>query len=526
LTAAAEQLRNETLTDGERLSAGLAAPVVGALDRLPLRDHVSPSATYPLQVDRSRALAGSWYEIFPRSLGSGSDEQGNWYTGTLRTAAERLDRIAAMGFDVLYLTPISPIGATNRKGRNNTLDARPDDPGSPYGIGSPDGGHDVIHPDLGTFDDFDALVARAGELGMEVALDLALQCSPDHPWVSEHPEWFTVLADGSIAYAENPPKKYQDIYPLNFDNDPEGIYTAILEVVRTWISHGVTIFRVDNPHTKPLNFWQRLIREVRSTNPEVLFLAEAFTRPAMMRTLGKIGFHQSYTYFAWRNTKQELIDYMVELSQDTAHVLRPAFWPTTHDILTPFMTNGKVPAFKLRAVLAATLSPTWGIYSGYELAESTPRPGFEEQIDNEKYEYKPRDFVAARANGIEDLLTRLNAARAAHPALQQLRDIWFHPTSDDALIAYSKRIDAAHSPTGEDDVVLTVVSLDPSNVREGEVYLNLVQLGLPGDTDGSFPCLRVTDELTGAAYEWSGTNYVRLDPFAGRVAHVLRVEPL
>jgi len=526
LTAAAEQLRNETLTDGERLSAGLAAPVVDALDRLPLRDHVSPSATYPLQVDRSRALAGSWYEIFPRSLGSGSDEQGNWYTGTLRTAAERLDRIAAMGFDVLYLTPISPIGATNRKGRNNTLDARPDDPGSPYGIGSPDGGHDVIHPDLGTFDDFDALVARAGELGMEVALDLALQCSPDHPWVSEHPEWFTVLADGSIAYAENPPKKYQDIYPLNFDNDPEGIYAAILEVVRTWISHGVTIFRVDNPHTKPLNFWQRLIREVRSTNPEVLFLAEAFTRPAMMRTLGKIGFHQSYTYFAWRNTKQELIDYMVELSQDTAHVLRPAFWPTTHDILTPFMTNGKVPAFKLRAVLAATLSPTWGIYSGYELAESTPRPGFEEQIDNEKYEYKPRDFVAARANGIEDLLTRLNAARAAHPALQQLRDIWFHPTSDDALIAYSKRIDAAHSPTGKDDVVLTVVSLDPSNVREGEVYLNLVQLGLPGDTDGAFPCLRVTDELTGAAYEWSGTNYVRLDPFAGRVAHVLRVEPL
>ena len=526
LTAAAEQLRNETLTDGERLSAGLAAPVVDALDRLPLRDHVSPSATYPLQVDRSRALAGSWYEIFPRSLGSGSDEQGNWYTGTLRTAAERLDRIAAMGFDVLYLTPISPIGATNRKGRNNTLDARPDDPGSPYGIGSPDGGHDVIHPDLGTFDDFDALVARAGELGMEVALDLALQCSPDHPWVSEHPEWFTVLADGSIAYAENPPKKYQDIYPLNFDNDPEGIYTAILEVVRTWISHGVTIFRVDNPHTKPLTFWQRLIREVRSTNPEVLFLAEAFTRPAMMRTLGEIGFHQSYTYFAWRNTKQELTDYLVELSQETAHVLRPAFWPTTHDILTPFMTNGKVAAFKLRAVLAATMSPTWGIYSGYELAESTPRPGFEEQIDNEKYEYKPRDFAAARANGIEDLLTRLNAARAAHPALQQLRDIWFHPTSDDALIAYSKRIDAAHSPTGKDDVVLTVVSLDPSNVREGEVYLNLVQLGLPGDTDGAFPCLRVTDELTGAAYEWSGTNYVRLDPFAGRVAHVLRVEPL
>ena len=526
LQSAAGRLRDQTRSDDERLAAGMSEAVIAALSRLPLRDHVSPSPTYPLQVDRERALAGSWYEIFPRSLGATTDARGHWRTGTLRSATTHLDRIAAMGFDVLYLTPISPIGATNRKGRNNTLDARPDDPGSPYGIGSSDGGHDVIHPDLGTFDDFDALVARAGELGMEVALDLALQCSPDHPWVSEHPEWFTVLADGSIAYAENPPKKYQDIYPLNFDNDPEGIYTAILEVVRTWISHGVTIFRVDNPHTKPLTFWQRLIREVRSTNPEVLFLAEAFTRPAMMRTLGEIGFHQSYTYFAWRNTKQELTDYLVELSQETAHVLRPAFWPTTHDILTPFMTNGKVAAFKLRAVLAATMSPTWGIYSGYELAESTPRPGFEEQIDNEKYEYKPRDFAAARANGIEDLLTRLNAARAAHPALQQLRDIWFHPTSDDALIAYSKRIDAAHSPTGKDDVVLTVVSLDPSNVREGEVYLNLVQLGLPGDTDGAFPCLRVTDELTGAAYEWSGTNYVRLDPFAGRVAHVLRVEPL
>ena len=382
LNTAVWVMRNPSNSVGDRLKAGLADAVVEALDRLPLRDHVSPSATYPLQVDRTRALTGSWYEIFPRSLGSRADSEGNWHTGTLRTAAERLGRIAAMGFDVLYLTPVSPIGATNRKGRNNALEAGPDDPGSPYGIGSPAGGHDAINPDLGTFEDFDALVARAGELGMEVALDLALQCSPDHPWVSEHPEWFTVLADGSIAYAENPPKKYQDIYPLNFDNDPEGIYAAILEVVRTWISHGVTIFRVDNPHTKPLTFWQRLIREVRSTNPEVLFLAEAFTRPAMMRTLGMIGFHQSYTYFAWRNTKQELTDYLVELSQETAHVLRPAFWPTTHDILTPFMTNGKVAAFKLRAVLAATMSPTWGIYSGYELAESTPRPGFEEQLNN------------------------------------------------------------------------------------------------------------------------------------------------
>ncbi|WP_136192892.1 alpha-1,4-glucan--maltose-1-phosphate maltosyltransferase [Actinomyces procaprae] len=526
LLGAAAALRDQSASPSDRLAAGLSGEVTSALDRLPLRDHVSPSATYPLQVDRTRALAGSWYEIFPRSLGAHRDEQGVWHTGTLQTATHRLDRIAAMGFDVLYLTPISPIGTTNRKGRNNTLNALPEDPGSPYGIGSPDGGHDVIHPDLGTFEDFDALVARAHELGMEVALDLALQCSPDHPWVTEHPEWFTVLADGSIAYAENPPKKYQDIYPLNFDNDPEGIYQAILEVVRTWISHGVTIFRVDNPHTKPLPFWQRLIRQVREDNPEVLFLAEAFTRPAMMRTLAKIGFHQSYTYFAWRNTKQELTEYLVELSQETAHIMRPTFWPTTHDILTPFMTNGKVPAFKLRAVLAATMSPTWGIYSGYELAESVPRPGYEEQIDNEKYEYKQRDFGAARVNGIEDLLTRLNAARNAHPALRQLRDVWFHATSDDNLIAYSKRVDAAHSPTGKDDVVLTVVNLDPYGAHEGEIYLNLEQLGLPGWVDGSRPVLRVKDELTGDTYDWSGQNYVRLDPFSGRVAHVFSVEPL
>lgn len=526
LRDAAATLRDASQGADSRLAAGLSQQVAQALERLPLRDHVSPSAAYPLQVDRLRALAGSWYEIFPRSLGSGADEYGNWHSGTLRSATERLDRIAAMGFDVLYLTPISPIGLTNRKGRNNTLTARPGDPGSPYGIGSPDGGHDAIHPDLGTFEDFDALVARAGELGMEVALDLALQCSPDHPWVTEHPEWFTVLSDGSIAYAENPPKKYQDIYPLNFDNDPEGIYQAILEVVRTWIRHGVTIFRVDNPHTKPLPFWQRLIAQIHAESPDVLFLAEAFTRPAMMRTLGMIGFHQSYTYFAWRNTKAELTEYMEELSQQTAHVLRPAFWPTTHDILTPFMTNGKVPAFKLRAVLAATLAPTWGIYSGYELAESTPRPGYEEQIDNEKYEYKPRDFAAARINGIEDLLTRLNSARYAHPALAQLRNIAFHPTSDEHLIAYSKRLEAAHSPTGREDVVLTVVNLDPFGAHAGEVYLDLGALGLPEGTDGSHPVLRVTDELTGDAYEWSGQNYVRLDPFAGQVAHVLSVEAL
>ena len=514
------------LSADERFAAATSQEVREALAASPVRDLVTETDAYPLNVDRIRALVGSWYEIFPRSIGARRAADGTWKSGTLRTAARGLDRIAGMGFDVVYLTPVHPIGTTNRKGRNNTLVAKPGDPGSPYAIGSSEGGHDAIHPELGTFKDFDYFVKQAKRHGMEVALDVALQCSPDHPWLTEHPEWFTARADGTIAYAENPPKKYQDIYPLNFDNDPEGIYQAILEVVHTWIEHGVTIFRVDNPHTKPLAFWQRLIAEIHAESPDVLFLAEAFTRPAMMRTLGMIGFHQSYTYFAWRNTKEELIDYTMELSKETAHLLRPAFWPTTHDILTPFMTNGKVPAFKLRAVLAATLSPTWGIYSGYELAESTPRPGYEEQIDNEKYEYKPRDFAAARRNGIEDLLTRLNSARAAHPALRQLRDIYFHPTSDDQIIAYSKRVDAFHSPTGRDDVVLTVVNLDPHGARAGEVYLNLEALGLPGWIDASHPVVKVTDELTGDTYEWSGQNYVRLDPFAGQVAHVFSVEPL
>ena len=523
---AARRLRDGSHSPQQRLSAGISSRIRLVFRDHPLRDLLDSSRVYPLDVARTKALAGAWYEIFPRSAGAFQKPDGSWVSGTLAGAAEDLPRIAGMGFDVVYLTPIHPIGTTFRKGKNNSLIAAPGDPGSPYGIGAPEGGHDAIHPDLGDFADFDRFVERARGLGMEVALDLALQCSPDHPWVTEHPEWFTTRADGTIAYAENPPKKYQDIYPLNFDNDPEGIYQAILEVVRTWIAHGVTIFRVDNPHTKPLPFWQRLIAEIHAESPEVLFLAEAFTRPAMMRTLGMIGFHQSYTYFAWRNTKDELIEYMMELSKDTAHLLRPAFWPTTHDILTPFMTNGKVPAFKLRAVLAATLSPTWGIYSGYELAESTPRPGYEEQIDNEKYEYKPRDFAAARRNGIEDLLTRLNAARAAHPALRQLRDIYFHPTSDDQILAYSKRVDAFHSPTGREDVILTVVNLDPHGARAGEVYLNLEALGLPGWVDASRPVIRVTDELTGASYEWSGQNYVRLDPFAGQAAHVFSVEPL
>ena len=425
-----------------------------------------------------------------------------------------------MGFDVVYLTPVHPIGSTYRKGRNNSLTPTPTDPGSPYAIGSADGGHDAIHPELGTFDDFDAFVARARGLGLEVALDLALQCSPDHPWVAAHPEWFTTRVDGSIAYAENPPKKYQDIYPLNFDNDPEGIYAEIRRVLQVWIDHGVTAFRVDNPHTKPLTFWERLIAEVNAAHPDVIFLAEAFTRPAMMHTLARIGFHQSYTYFTWRNTKAELAEYLEEVSGPAAAYMRPSFWPTTHDILTPYMQHGGVAAFAIRAVLAATGSPTWGVYSGYELVENVPRPGVEEQIDNEKYEYKPRDWAAAEAIGISRLLAQLNAIRREHPALQRLRGLTVHPTTNDQVLCFSRRVTAAQSPEGRDDTVLVVVNLDPHHAQEATVDLDVEAIGVPaGDTA---PAFAAHDLLSGAVYAWGARPYVRLDPLE-QVAHVIGV---
>ncbi|OZB47501.1 MAG: alpha-1,4-glucan--maltose-1-phosphate maltosyltransferase, partial [Cellulomonas sp. 14-74-6] len=446
LQDAAATLRDRERPADERLAVALSDAVRDALARTPLRELVSPSTDYPLVVHRQLALAGSWYELFPRSHGAHVDrDTGRWVSGTLRTAAEQLPRIASMGFDIVYLTPIHPIGTTFRKGRNNTLVAEPGDPGSPYAIGSAAGGHDAIEPSLGTFDDFDAFVASARGFGLEVALDLALQCSPDHPWVREHPEWFTTRADGSIAYAENPPKKYQDIYPLNFDNDPEGIYAEIHRVVELWISHGVTAFRVDNPHTKPLVFWERLLAEVARDHPDVLFLAEAFTRPAMMLALAKIGFHQSYTYFSWRNTKEELEEYIATVAGPDGAWMRPSFWPTTHDILPPYLQATGLGGFAVRAVLAATGSPTWGIYSGYELVEHIPRPGVEEQIDNEKYEFRPRDWSQADRYGIALLIGRLNAVRRAHPALQQLRDVRVHPTTDDALVCFSRHVAAEDS---------------------------------------------------------------------------------
>ncbi|MDU0968301.1 MAG: alpha-1,4-glucan--maltose-1-phosphate maltosyltransferase [Actinomycetaceae bacterium] len=526
LWTAASRLRDKEASPQTRLSAGLHQTVRHAMRTFPLRDLEETTRHYPLQVDRERALYGSWYEIFPRSVGAYQNEDGSWVSGTLRTAASDLDRIAGMGFTVAYLTPVHPIGKTMRKGKNNSLEAGPNDPGSPYGIGSDEGGHDAIHPDLGTFEDFDYFVSRAHDLGMEVALDLALQCSPDHPWVKDHPEWFSKRSDGSIAYAENPPKKYQDIYPLNFDNDYEGLYQAIADVVEKWISHGVTIFRVDNPHTKPLRFWQEFLAQMRRDHPDVLFLAEAFTRPAMMRTLGEVGFHQSYTYFAWRTFKEEIEKYLHEVAYTTAHVMRPAFWPTTHDILTAQMVDGGAPMFIIRAVLAATGSPTWGIYSGFELAENVQRPGFEEQNDNEKYEYRPRDYTQGTGPEISALLTHLNEARAAHPALQRLRNITIHQTTHPEILCFSRHVEAWESPTGEADTVIVVLSLNPHDQVEGLVTLDLSELGLAGASMGpGVPVMRVRDHLDGCDYEWGATNYVEFNPWS-RLAHVFSVEAL
>jgi starch synthase (maltosyl-transferring) len=520
LRTAAKSLRDTSRPPQARIAAGTSSAVHAALAASPVREMVTSSVEHVLRVQRERALVGSWYEFFPRSEGATYDEAtGTWTSGTLRTAARRLDDIAAMGFDVVYLTPVHPIGRANRKGRNNTLDPAPGDPGSPYAIGSPAGGHDAIEPLLGTFDDFDAFTARARELGLEVALDLALQASPDHPWVTEHPEWFTTRADGSIAYAENPPKKYQDIYPINFDNDPEGLYAEVLRIILLWVEHGVTLFRVDNPHTKPVEFWEWLIAQVNARHPDVIFLAEAFTRPPMMHTLAKVGFHQSYTYFTWRNTKEELTEYLEELAGEAADYMRPSFWPTTHDILTPYMQYGGEPAFRLRAALAATMVPTWGIYSGYELVENVPRPGVEEQIDNEKYEYRPRDWAGALAEGrsLAPWLRRLNEIRRAHPALQRLRNITFHETHDDALLCYSKRLSAQQSPAGREDLVIVVANLDPHSARETTLHLDMPALGM--DWHDAFSA---HDLVTGQSWRWSENVYVRLDPHVEPV-HIVHV---
>ncbi|MFF2129408.1 alpha-1,4-glucan--maltose-1-phosphate maltosyltransferase [Streptomyces olivochromogenes] len=506
--AAAHALRDDSWRPAARLAAALAPEATAVLTAHPLRERVSRSLPMPLLVERKRALYGAWYEFFPRSESGQLDPSVH---GTFRSAAERLPAIAGMGFDVVYLPPVHPIGTTFRKGPNNSLSASRRDVGVPWAIGSPEGGHDAIHPDLGTIDDFDAFVRRATELRLEVALDFALQCSPDHPWVQKHPEWFHHRADGSIAYAENPPKKYQDIYPIAFDQDMPGLVQETLRVLRHWMSHGVRIFRVDNPHTKPVVFWERVIADVNRTDPDVIFLAEAFTRPAIMHTLAAVGFQQSYTYFTWRNTKQELTDYLTELSRGTAAFMRPNFFVNTPDILPGHLQRGGRPAFEVRAVLAATLSPSWGVYAGYELCENAPvGPASEEYRNSEKYELRPRDWESAAREGrtIAPLITELNRIRRRHKALHALRNLHFHQTDNEALIAYSKRSD--------DDTVVVVANLDPHHTQEATVSLDMPQLGL--DWHESVP---VHDELTRETYNWGRANFVRLGPGG---AHVLAVD--
>ncbi|MFD8222100.1 alpha-1,4-glucan--maltose-1-phosphate maltosyltransferase [Streptomyces sp. NPDC059697] len=506
--AAAHALRDDSRRPTARLTAALAPEVTAVLTAHPLRERVSRSLPMPLLVERKRALYGAWYEFFPRSESGQLDPSVH---GTFRSAAERLPAIAGMGFDVVYLPPIHPIGTTFRKGPNNSLSASRRDVGVPWAIGSPEGGHDAIHPDLGTIDDFDAFVHRATELGLEVALDFALQCSPDHPWVQKHPEWFHHRADGSIAYAENPPKKYQDIYPIAFDRDMPGLVQETLRVLRYWMDHGVRIFRVDNPHTKPVVFWERVIADVNRTDPDVIFLAEAFTRPAIMHTLAAIGFQQSYTYFTWRTTKQELTDYLTELSGGTAAFMRPNFFVNTPDILPGHLQRGGRPAFEVRAVLAATLSPSWGVYAGYELCENAPvGPASEEYRNSEKYELRPRDWESAARGGstIAPLITELNRIRRRHKALHALRNLHFHQTDNEALIAYSKRSD--------DDTVVVVANLDPHHTQEATVSLDMPRLGLDWHES-----VAVRDELTGETYNWGRANFVRLGPGG---AHVLAVD--
>jgi starch synthase (maltosyl-transferring) len=520
LTDAAKAIASKSVAPLVRLAAATDPRVTVEIEKQPIASLVSLSMPLEVRVERARAGVGSWYEFFPRSEGAKKAINGTWTSGNFRTAARRLPAVAGMGFDVIYLPPIHPIGVSFRKGPNNTLNPGPADPGSPWAIGSKEGGHDAIHPELGTVADFTAFIDTARKSGLEVAIDLALQCSPDHPWVTEHPEWFTTLPDGTIAYAENPPKKYQDIYPLNFDNDPIGIREEILRIVKYWIGLGINIFRVDNPHTKPLQFWEWLLHEINTEFPDVVFLAEAFTRPATMYSLAQVGFQQSYTYFTWRNTKLELEEFLTGLSHGHSDYLRPNLFVNTPDILTEYLQFGGPAAFKIRAAIAATGSPTWGVYAGYELYENVARPGSEENIDNEKYEYKARDFAKAEAEGnsLAPYLSQLNKIRAEHPALRQLRNLDLHWSDDAAILVYSKYLDGRFTRSGRGDAIIVVANLDPHSVRETTVHLDPTRFGIePREI------FEVADLITKQKFSWGTDNYVRLDAFTEPV-HILRVE--
>ena len=519
LEKAAETMADQTLSAEDRLAAGDNPTIAALHETHPLRDGISPSQPQRFKVERPKSSFAAWYQFFPRSEGATIDPNtGKIIQGTLKTSMAGLERAAAEGFDIVYLPPVFPIGVTNRKGRNNTLVAGPDDPGSPVGIGSELGGHDTVDPLLGTMDDFKALCQRAHELGLEIALDFALQCSPDHPWVKAHPNWFRHKPDGSIAFAENPPKKYQDIYPIDFNADMPGIEKEVERIMNLWIEAGVTIFRIDNPHTKPVRFWQDVIAAVTKKHPEILFLAEAFTRPGMMRALSYVGFTQSHCYFPWRNTKDELEEYLPVTNGDDGYYQHNTFWPTTPDILTAYVRDNGVAGHCVRAVLAAMGSPSWGIYNGYELIENKQRPGFEEQIDNEKYEVKVRDWSKAKQYGVAEMLTALNKIRRAHPAALSYHNLTVLPTSDPNILAFARHTPAELTGTGQADTLIVVVNLDGHNAHQSMIHLELSELGLPTDRP-----LNVRDELTGREFQWGWDNYVSLAPWAD-VAHILSVQ--
>jgi starch synthase (maltosyl-transferring) len=512
----AGELRERAARLGEAAQARAAGDLGGALDQDLAelmsahgpRPHAADSAEHEVWVEPLRARFSSWYELFPRSLGRRGKH------GTLRDVHGELDRIAGMGFDVLYLPPVHPIGRTARKGKNNAERAARGDIGSPWAIGASEGGHTAVLPELGTVEDVRDLADACRERGIELALDLAFQCSPDHPWVTEHPEWFRHRPDGSIRYAENPPKRYQDIYPLDFESEHwQGLWQGLLDVVRFWIDHGVRVFRVDNPHTKPFPFWQWLIGEVKRDHPDVIFLSEAFTRPRVMEQLAKLGFTQSYTYFAWRTSKWELTEYLTELTRTgAAEHMRPNFWPNTPDILTEQLQVGGRPLFALRLVLAATLGASYGIYGpAFELVETRGlRPGSEEYLDSEKYQL--RDWKPGEAGTLEPLITAVNTARKEHPALQRNDTLAFHHVDNDMLMAYSKR-----DPESGDTVVC-VVNLDPHHTQSGWVDLRLDELGI----DPSHP-YQLADLIGDDTYIWNGGhNYVELRP-SDAPAHLFHV---
>ena len=483
------------------------------MDARPDRSASTTATARRVVVDPERARFSAWYEMFPRSCTSNPRR-----SGTFREAEARLPAIADLGFDVVYLPPVHPIGTTHRKGRNNALTASPGDPGSPWAIGSEAGGHTAVDPGLGTLDDFDRFVAAARHLGMAVALDIAFQASPDHPWVREHPEWFRHRPDGSIRYAENPPKKYQDIYPFDFESrESAALWAALRDVFLFWISHGVTIFRVDNPHTKSFAFWEWAIAEIRQQHPDAIFLAEAFTRPRVMQYLAKTGFNQSYTYFTWRNSASELREYLTELTRTSVkEFMRPNFFANTPDILHEYLQAGGRPAFEVRLVLAAMLSGSYGIYSGFELCENVPlRQGSEEYLNSEKYEIKPRDWQ--QPGNLNELIARVNDIRRAHPALQQNDTLAFHETENPAFLWFSKTAPGplrGTRPTYEERVFV-VVNTDPHWMQHGRIQMPIRELGI-----GPHQSYVVEDLLDEARYVWQGAwNYVKLDP-TERVAHI------